>query len=1064
MKTKVCLAFAVLSATGICGAQTAQQKAQDILSKTGAKGGFVVHVGCGDGRLTAALRAGGQYVVQGLDTDADDVSEARRYIHSKDIYGPVSVRRFDGKNLPYVDNLVNLVVVEKLGQVPLDELTRVLAPGGAGIIAGQLIRKHRPEEMDDWTHYMYDAAGGSVCRDKLVGPPRRVQWVGLPRWARSHEHTASLQAMVSGGGRIFYVMDEGSRASIQLPSHYKLVARDAFNGTVLWKRPLPDWFNHMYPLKSGPAYMPRRLVAVGDKVYVSPGTGHNMLALDAATGEVLRQYPNTTTTTDIIVSDGVLFAVVDADLKKVTYSQQHPNCWKERDRASTRWSWKPKPSLIRAMDADSGKALWSKRMPVTPITLAVDEKGVHFFDGESLVCMDRHDGGVKWKTKMDWGVKPPIRTGYAPRLIVHGDYVIFSPQKRIFALSKDTGTILWNVKGKPLSGHFSPEDLFVINGVVWAGGTANRKDGEYLTGYRLRDGEQVKKHEYDKNTFFMHQRCYPGRATDRYLIPSATGTEFVDLESGRWEIHHWVRGGCLYGMMPANGLLYSTPHACACYYQSKLNGFNALASGERKIKVEGDRLHKGPAYSEISNLRSQISDEGWPTYRCDNERSGHIKTSLPDRLNEAWKANVGDKLSPVTVADGKLFVSDVDRHTVYALDAGDGSVEWSFTADGRVDSPPTIYRGLVFFGCADGCVYALRAADGQLAWRFRAAPMDRQLMSEGQPESIWPLPGAVLIQDDVLYAIAGRSMFLDGGLRMVRLNPDTGELIGETVMDDKIPGTNRNLQELIDVKHMPVAIPDILTSDGKYVYMKSQVFDTSGKRTRIKPQRPDEQYGDEVHLFAPVGFLDDSWQHRTYWMYGRAGGEGWGEYQIPPRRVPFGRIICLDEDNAYAYGREPELMCNCSINEYRLYCANKKPQKPDHKLTRSSVDWKKLSKMDRKKLTALKYKWENPQPDIMVKAMVLAGDKLFVAGPPDVVDEKQMWGKSNEELFRRKMRSQEQALKGEMGAYVQVFSAKNGKKINQWKISSLPAWDGMAAANGRLYLATKNGEVICYGK
>ena len=29
--------------------------------------------------------------------------------------------------------------------------------------------------------------------------------------------------------------------------------------------------------------------------------------------------------------------------------------------------------------------------------------------------------------------------------------------------------------------------------------------------------------------------------------------------------------------------------------------------------------------------------------------------------------------------------------------------------------------------------------------------------------------------------------------------------------------------------------------------------------------------------------------------------------------------MCLDENNAYAYAREPELMCNTSLSEYTLY-------------------------------------------------------------------------------------------------------------------------------------------------
>ena len=49
-----------------------------ILQATGIKGGLVVHLGCGDGRLTAALRAGDAYVVHGLDADAANIEKAAR--------------------------------------------------------------------------------------------------------------------------------------------------------------------------------------------------------------------------------------------------------------------------------------------------------------------------------------------------------------------------------------------------------------------------------------------------------------------------------------------------------------------------------------------------------------------------------------------------------------------------------------------------------------------------------------------------------------------------------------------------------------------------------------------------------------------------------------------------------------------------------------------------------------------------------------------------------------------------------------------------------------------------
>ena len=53
-------------------------QAQQILAATGVQGGLVVHLGCGDGRLTAALHANDSYLVHGLDADPANVDQARR--------------------------------------------------------------------------------------------------------------------------------------------------------------------------------------------------------------------------------------------------------------------------------------------------------------------------------------------------------------------------------------------------------------------------------------------------------------------------------------------------------------------------------------------------------------------------------------------------------------------------------------------------------------------------------------------------------------------------------------------------------------------------------------------------------------------------------------------------------------------------------------------------------------------------------------------------------------------------------------------------------------------------
>lgn len=102
----VCCASA---AAGV-GQEPPRKVAREILEVTGVRGGLIVHVGCGDGRLTAALRAGEGCLAHGLDRDPAKVRQARAHIQSLGLYGGVSVDRWSGTRLPYTDNLVNLIV------------------------------------------------------------------------------------------------------------------------------------------------------------------------------------------------------------------------------------------------------------------------------------------------------------------------------------------------------------------------------------------------------------------------------------------------------------------------------------------------------------------------------------------------------------------------------------------------------------------------------------------------------------------------------------------------------------------------------------------------------------------------------------------------------------------------------------------------------------------------------------------------------------------------------------------------------------------------------------------
>jgi len=913
--------------------------ANDIAQSLNLKGGFVVHLGCGDGEQTLSLRPNGRFLVHGLDANPTNVAKARATIKAAGLYGAVSIDRLAGNRLPYIDGMVNLLVSENLGGVPMAEVMRVLAPEGIAYLKNngewKATTKPRPKDIDEWTHYLHDAGGNAVAHDKQVGPPRHLQWLGSPRWSRHHDRMASMSALVSANGRVFYVMDEGSRVSIQLPAKWTLVARDAFNGVVLWKKPMGKWHSHLWPLKSGPTQLARRLVAVKDRVYITLGVDKPVSVLDAATGELIHELPGSKGAEEIIVEGGQVFVLESTEEWELNSFLPFHNTG-DQARVRRDFAWNKKKRNVKAYDTVTGKRIWGHNSKVAPLTMTADEHRVFFHDGEKVVALNRSAGDVAWTAGKSF-LPETVRFNFGPKLVSHGGVVLYAGGDRTMkAIDAKTGKQLWEAP-HARGGYQSPEDLLVMRGMVWSAPTTSGRDSGVFTGRDLRTGKVMTEIPPNVDTYWFHHRCYIAKATDNFLMPSRTGIEFIDPDTKNWDINHWVRGGCLYGVMPANGLTYAPPHNCACYPEAKLFGFNALASAapSRSLGkvIEANRLERGPAFGQATDAGGNAESD-WPTYRHDNRRSGFSKNRVGDKLDEKWATKLEGKLSAVTLAENKLFVARVDAHEVVALNAETGAELWRFTAGGRVDSPPSIRDGRAYFGSADGWVYCLRARDGALAWRFRAAPEDRRLMAYEQLESVWPVHGSVLIRENQIYFVAGRSNFLDGGMRWFALDAMTGKKTIEVVLDDKEPGEDKSLQERIQILQMPVGLPDILSSDDKYIYMKSQKFDREGQRIGLGPHTGDfagqggQQGGDTAHVFCPTGFLDDTWFHRSYWVYGRSFAGGHAGYYQAGRYAPSGRLLVFDEEKIYGFGRKPQYLKWTTILEHQLFAANRVQKAP----------------------------------------------------------------------------------------------------------------------------------------
>ncbi len=1057
-------------------------QAKEIFDATGVQGGIVVHLGCGDGKLTAALRINDSYTVHGLEADPAKVAEARNYIKAKGIYGPVSVEQFSDSVLPYTDNLINLIVVQDRGKVSRNEVMRVLAPGGVTCVHRngnwRKFVKAWPDNIDEWTHFLYDASNNAVADDSVVGPPRRLQWVAPPLWLRSHETPSGIQSPVSSNGRLFYIFDEGliGITDERLPDRWSLICRDAFNGKLLWERPLKtwgwrEWSFEKYAGKDWttlrgrrtdvPAENQRRIVADDDRLYTTLSYQAPMSILDAATGDIIATIEETLGTSEILVSDGIA----------VVYTRGI------QDSAARRRGAKEEAqAALVAVKGRTGEVLWDKQITqIRPLALAIANKRIIYLSGKDLVALDLKNGHQLWKIQPKWT---------APRtLLTVNEIIVMQGGKFVFAYDATDGSPLWQKTVPPIAGG-EGDDLFVLDGLVWRGMLCVDDNGEpvrkspnaLVIGWDLRTGQEKKRILVNNlRSPEHHHRCYRNKATTRYLISSYEGAEFLDFQADNHSQNNWLRGACKYGMTPCNGMLYVPPDQCFCQPGSKFLGYAAVKAGPDAALEEipdQKRLEKGPAYGAVTVPESG-SENDWPTFRHDAARSGTTRTRVPSNLGIDWKVTLKGTLTAPVAAGSKVFVAKSNEHTLYALDMADGRVRWHFTANGRIDSPPTIYKGMVLVGSKDGYVYCLRASDGQLVWRFLAAPIDRRIAYFDQVESAWPVHGSILVENPstssgqaTAYFTAGRSTYLDGGIRVYGLEPTTGKILHKGLLE----GPHREVDKDRDLAFFILgANSDVLVSEGEFLYMRQKKMTPELQEVKVDVLSSKGAQDVGLHIFSTAGLLDGSWYNRTFWMYSKR----WPGFQLANQAPKTGQLLMFDDEKTYSvrvfYRRNVHSPMFFPGKEGYLLFADlntNEPQIVGEEGSREPIRWLPQSDYSRargdeiRKLESEAFGldkmigYTRAEPPVWMKwlslrirAMVKAGDTLFVAGSPDVFDQKDPYA----------------AFETRKGAQVVAVSAKDGNKLSETPLECPPVFDGMIAADGRLFASLRDGSVVCLG-
>ncbi len=730
-----------------------------ILTAAGEEAGFCVDLRCGGGGLALSILKRSQFFVHALETDDGRVDQARERLEPSGLYGVrVAVERGRPDRLPYGDYCANLIIRGDLfadgpAGPPWKEVLRLLRPGGlaymgqtaeaagpgskltAAGLREQLrqagatdfevieedgvwakVRRGRPSGAGDWSHGRWGTAGNNPCvEDELVKAPFQTLWIAGPR------SFTKFGLPLASNGRVLLrhggITREGRW---EPPARGDLIqAFDAYNGTLLWDRRLPELAGEGF-------------VALGENVFAAAGT--TLYAVRAADGQVRWKAP----AAEVLpgMKDFAWYACADGVVVVVLYDEAI-ELKQLRDQR--------KRKGIAGLRADDGRVIWSAT-PEPGLGSVALGGGRAFCElpGRELIAVEIATGRRAWS-------QPVPNAGgirfHRNRLYTAAG-VFDAADGRLVQKARFAGIL--------------------VGERAYAGGFKGVSAVELATGKKV-ETFPVPRDPYCPKTgipdgcSYMYGRCIVSTASTHCFFFTYSGTVIGDLTRNELFPAEAFRSNCRTGVIAGNGLVYNSPSGCGCAFA--VRGGVALAPVDEAFywaRPKSDpppQLEKGPAYAEP--IAGEDSPEDWPCYRHDAARSNVTAARLALPLKQQWKIKIQGGITPPAVAcssggkpGGTVFVGSRD-HSVAAFDSESGKLRWRYRTGGEVPVTPTVRRGRVYAGSQDGWAYCLRADDGRLIWRFRGAPHERKMLLSGRPQSLWPVAGGVIVEDGVAYFYAG---------------------------------------------------------------------------------------------------------------------------------------------------------------------------------------------------------------------------------------------------------------------------------------------------------------------
>ncbi len=183
-----------------------------------------------------------------------------------------------------------------------------------------------------------------------------------------------------------------------------------------------------------------------------------------------------------------------------------------------------------------------------------------------------------------------------------------------------------------------------------------------------------------------------------------------------------------------------------------------------------------------------VSGADWPMWRYDANRSAASPEQLPEELHLQWmraypplkpawpdeprmRFDVG--YEPIVMGQ-TMFVASSQTGSITALDTETGAEKWKYYAGAPVRFAPVVWNDNLYFTADDGCLYCLKMDDGQLLWKVQGAPYKRMVIGNERVISTWPARGGPVIEDGAVYFAAGIWPFM--GVFIYSVDAETGEV------------------------------------------------------------------------------------------------------------------------------------------------------------------------------------------------------------------------------------------------------------------------------------------------